>query len=58
MKIDFDQVFADATRQGEFNASIHDGLRDSRPARLTYPAARDWEPRSVVVINEIPADAT
>jgi hypothetical protein len=26
-KIDFDQVFADATRQGEFNPSIHDGLR-------------------------------
>jgi hypothetical protein len=26
-KIDFDQVFADATRQGEFNPSIHDGFR-------------------------------
>jgi hypothetical protein len=26
-KIDFDQVFADATRQGEFNPSIHDGIR-------------------------------
>jgi hypothetical protein len=26
-KIDFDQVFADATRQGEFNQSIRDGLR-------------------------------
>ena len=26
-KIDFDQVFADATRQGEFSPSIHDGLR-------------------------------
>jgi hypothetical protein len=25
-KIDFDQVFANATRQGEFNPSIHDGL--------------------------------
>jgi hypothetical protein len=25
-KIDFDQVFADATRQVEFNPSIHDGL--------------------------------
>jgi hypothetical protein len=25
-KIDFDQVFADATRQGEFDPSIHDGL--------------------------------
>src|SRR5271168_156645 len=27
-KVDFDQVFADATRQGEFNPSFHDGLRD------------------------------
>jgi hypothetical protein len=27
MKIDFDQVFADATWQGEFDPSIHDGLR-------------------------------
>ena len=26
-KVDFGQVFADATRQGEFNPSIHDGLR-------------------------------
>jgi hypothetical protein len=26
-KIDFDQVFADATQQGEFNPSIGDGLR-------------------------------
>src|ERR1700693_6177319 len=26
-KIDFDQVFANATRQGEFNPSIHDRLR-------------------------------
>ena len=26
-KIDFDQVFADATQQGEFNPSIQDGLR-------------------------------
>ena len=26
-KIDFDQVFADATRQGEFNPSIHYALR-------------------------------
>jgi hypothetical protein len=26
-KIDFDQVFAGATRQGEFSPSIHDGLR-------------------------------
>jgi len=26
-KIDFDQVFGDATRQGEFNPSIQDGLR-------------------------------
>jgi hypothetical protein len=25
--IDFDQVFADATRAGEFNPSFHDGLR-------------------------------
>jgi hypothetical protein len=25
--IDFDQVFADATRQGEFNPSFRDGLR-------------------------------
>jgi hypothetical protein len=27
MKIDFDQVFAGATWQGEFDPSIHDGLR-------------------------------
>jgi hypothetical protein len=26
-KVDFDQVFADATRQGEFDPSIQDGLR-------------------------------
>jgi len=26
-KIDFDQLFADATRQGEFDPSVHDGLR-------------------------------
>src|SRR3954451_399523 len=26
-KIDFDQVFADATRHGEFNLSVQDGLR-------------------------------
>jgi hypothetical protein len=26
-RIDFDQVFADAAQQSEFNQSIHDGLR-------------------------------
>jgi hypothetical protein len=38
--IDFDQVFADATRQGEFNPSVHDGLRRVGWNLITEPGSQ------------------